>query len=823
LNTHKGMTRRRFVGMTAGGLGLLTQASLNIQALDFIPNDNLPAGSYLLRNKAGIAVSIDSKAGKYIVTFKGKSWFGTGIVSVLSDSRWYRSIDTAYPEVEAFKQQGRLVFKDAETGSASDSIGTFDFVDLTWSLPGTNADLTTSFRLYRDQPVLTFVQKYPNGFPHYASGNWIVPSVTFPQFVMERSCRRDLYSWISGGMWEHRRSYGPASSSLGTVDLLLLTDEENETVILSPFANYLTATQQSLPLASNTETNPTKAFISCGIEGLVEELPAGFEHQHIMVVGQGVNRTFKAWGDTLLARAGKLRPSKYTGDTLKYPTYWDDYGSYYRQHNFKEEGFKSYEDIVLGIAEDARKNGLRIGAYQVQDLDQLRNGEGLFEPRQDLFPHGLKWLREKLGVPLEAYFAWLPPNGPYRKKYEFYKTPAGVVPEYSMGDVFHTEQFWKDTAEKLVSWGTTLMQHDFLSTYEGNSAMMSGVDKMDGYFRNMTKALQEKGINMQYCMALPRNIMQSTENPIILSLQGSLDHHVPTAEAQSTYRAVAIGNYPDEDLFAWKQLMFASAFYGAVGLWPSRDNIQTMADPNAYEDTLLANLLGGEIQLGHKIGECNFDLLKKTYRDGDCLILKPDRPIAPLDRCYREKGLVGYTHSEHNGRNWFYVFSLPRAGYLPSFRVSDLGTTGKWAVYNHESHTVTARDADSPIELSEDAKCEYLILAPIFDNGMTVIGDVSKFVTMAEMRIASVESSGDSLRVGVISNQNHSPIITGYSAVWPKSVQGKDESLAAVTSVDQLQKARSGWFWDYQTRLWHVKVDFKGATAFETRSFQLSL
>jgi hypothetical protein len=477
---------------------------------------------------------------------------------------------------------------------------------------------------------------------------------------------------------------------------------------------------------------------------------------------------------------------------------------------------------VLGIAEDARKNGLRIGAYQVQDFDQLRTQEGVFEPRQDLFPHGLKWLHEKLGVPLEAYVPWLAANGPYRGKYAFFETPVGAMPEHSMGDVFYSEQYWKDTAEKLASWGVTLLQHDFLSVYEGNAAMMSGIDKMDRYFRSMAKALQDKGIYMQYCMAFPRNVMQSTENPVVLSLQGTLDHHVPTAEANTTYRTVSVGDYPDEDLFSWKHLIFTSAFYGAVGLWPSRDNIQTMADPNAYENVLLANLLGGEIQLGHRIGECNFALVRKTYREGDGLILKADHPIVPLDRCYREGCVVGYTQSESNGRNWFYVLSLPKAGHLPAFCVSDLGVTGKWAIYNHDSRMLVIRGADAPIELNADAKHEYFIVAPVLDNGMAVIGDTTKFVTMAEMRIDSVETTRDLLRVGVISNKDHNPVITGYSASRPKTVQVGDTRLEVASSLDELQTATAKWFWDYQTKLWHVKVDFSSAATIATRTFQIS-
>jgi hypothetical protein len=493
--------------------------------------------------------------------------------------------------------------------------------------------------------------------------------------------------------------------------------------------------------------------------------------------------------------------------------YWDDYGAYYREHGFKEERFNSYEDIIIGVSQDAKRHGLKIGAYQVQDLDQLRYKEGLFEPRADMFPHGFAWLHEKLGAPLEAYTAWLFPNGPYRKKYPFFATPQGLVPDRSLGDVFYSLEYWRDTAERLAAWGATLLQQDFQSVYEGDAEMMSGIDKMNQYFQNMAKALQEKNLTMQYCMQLPRNILQSTENPIVTSLQGSWDHHVPSAGPHQ--------QSPDDDPYVWKHLIFTSAFYGAVGIWPSRDNIQTVADPNAYEDVLLANLLGGEIQLGHRIGECNFDLVRKTCREGDGLILKPDRPITPIDRCYLEGGAVGYTESCHNGNAWYYVLSLPAAGYLSEFCPQDLGGTGRWAVYNHGSRQVSIVDAASPIALRRGVKHEYLVLAPLFESEVAVFGDVEKFVTMADMRIASAEAARAGLRVGVVSNQEWNPVTVGYAAQRPAGVEAGDAKLKALTSLDRLTAAKSGWFWDHLTKLWHVKVDFGGLHQMTTKSFIL--
>jgi len=804
----RSLTRRQFAKTIASGLGALSSPISFATPLHQAQPAPFTAEQrqYSINNKFGVSLTIDAKQGFFTVQYGGERWLGTGLVSVLENKRWYRSAKDQ--KADAYGRTEKLVLTDVKTGASADFLGAYQSLELAWQVPDSATAFATGFKLYSDAPCLVFFQKFPRGFKSYASGNWIVPSVVFPHFLAGLDDRNDLYSWTSGGMFTHRFGYGNAASLAGTVDLLLLADASYKTLILSPYANYLVATQQCAPVAARDETNPSKGAINCGIEGLVEDLPAGFEHAHILVAGEGIGKTFRSWGAALLRRAGKKIPSKYEGDTLKYPVYWDDYGSYYREHGFKEEGYNSYEDIILGISDDGRKHGLRIGAYQVQDEDQLHDHEGLFEPREDLFPHGLAWLHEKLGAPLEAYYCWLAPKGSYPKLYPHFSTPSARTPGAGMGDVYYTLDYWRRTAQKVASWGDTLLQHDFLSVYEGDPVMMAGIDRMDTYFKNMAKALQEKNFTMQYCMQLPRNIMESTENPIVVSVQGSWDHHIPTPEH-------------DDDPYVWKHLIFTSAFYGAVGIWPSRDNIQTTADANAFEDVLLANLLGGEIQLGHRIGECNFDLVRKTYREGDQLILKADHPIVPLERCYLEGGAVGYTTSQHNGHNWFYVLSLPRAGYLAGFSVSYLAERGPWAVYNFDSRRVLVVDASTLIPLKREARHEYFVVAPLLENGMAVIGDAEKFVSMAEKRIASVEGTGEEVRVGVMSNHEWNPVTVGYAGQRPVGVEVGNTKLNEVSSLEELRSAKSGWFWDQQTKLWHVKIDFGSAVNMETRVFKL--
>lgn len=784
---------------------------------------------YVLKNKFGLAVDIRAAEGYYVVKQTTSStagsmvlpgeqtWYGRGVISVFADRRWYRSIDRMMFHVKGNEAaDGRLQLSGVKEGDASDVLGAFQFVELDWTVPGIGIPIVTVFQLYKDRPALLFVQRFPKGFPGYANGNWTVPSVAFPQFVSDNwGIPQNLYSWSSGGMWTHRLAWGDPFSNQGSVDPLVTSAPDYTTLILSSFGNYLTSTQQNGPIPQADQIS--RGGISCGIEELVPDLPAGFEHKHILVTGHGIHNTFAEWGKMLLERSGKEPPSKYQDDTLRYLMYMDDAGAYYYEHDFKEPGYSTYADIILAIEKEALDHKLRIGAYHVMDDKQQRDyKEGLYEPRNDLFPEGMAKFHEKLGKPLMMYMMWIEAGGPYRKQYGYFATDPGKIPG-AMGDVFYTPEYWKYTADKLASWGTILLQHDFLSDYEGNRAMMSGLNKMDVYFKNMAKALQAKGIDMQYCMALPRNIMESTENPIMVSLQGTDDHHVPMAELEPQP-----DNPDNHDPFWWKHAIFTSALYGAVGIWPSRDNIQTIADPNAFEDTILANLMGGSIELGHRLGECNFDLLRKTYREGDGLLLKSSRPIVPLDHCYQLGCSVGYSESDLGSNSWYYVLSFPSAGYLPHFAIADLGVTQDSVVYDWDTHVAFLRQTGEPIPLAKEAKHQYFVVAPILENGTAVIGDTTKFVTMADKRISLVESNKHAARVGVIANAEYNPIITGYSKSRPAGVQTGGKEMQAASSLDRLKAANSGWFWDYQTLMWHVKLDFSDSPSMVEREFEIA-
>ena len=233
-----GSSRRQVLLRAQSRSVLVLSAVLVVQSLGAIRCARAasePAGQvYSLQNRFGIAVAFERKTGEYWVRYQGQPWFGAGDVSVLAKRRWYRSAASEPADSTRHNpSEGGLTLVDVRTTAGKDRLGAFDSLRLSWKVPDVDLMLITSFRLYRDAPYLLFGQEFPEGFKNYASGDWTVPSVAFPHFV-GGSNRGDLYSWVSEGMDGHRFGYGSAFNLDKTVDLLVLSDRDYNTIILSP-------------------------------------------------------------------------------------------------------------------------------------------------------------------------------------------------------------------------------------------------------------------------------------------------------------------------------------------------------------------------------------------------------------------------------------------------------------------------------------------------------------------------------------------------------------------------------------------------------------
>ncbi|MHB1356945.1 MAG: hypothetical protein ACYCZF_13335 [Anaerolineae bacterium] len=743
-----------------------------------------------LTNIFGVSLTIDT-SGTYEVLYQGRNWLGKGLVSVLYQKAWHRNlISTHKPCDDVF------ITNTAREDNLSDEIGTYTLINLTWQLKDGGLSFHTSCKFYYDVGCILFEVEYP-AEPAY---------IVFPQFACGGpDIRRDLHAWVPGFMGQYAVRHNTNAAD-GFVDPnrpntaipLVLFDSDYDTLILSPFSNYLVSHQYTEKVGGGQGYgfSPDK-LISCGLNQHFA-IPPGFKHSTMLYFGSGISRTTSEYGDLVLQRAGKARPSKYQDNTISYLSYWVDYGSYYWHEIFSKQNKLNYEDIMICLAREAEENGLVIKSWEVQDGDQNRWQEGIFDARADVMPHGLAYLREKIGQPLYAYFSPLEP-GPYRSQYPYVFTghvTYGDIGSIGMGDLFYTEEFWDDQVKKLKGWGSEGLQHDFLSDYWNTPA---AVDTIDRYMKSMAKACVKYKVSMQYCMCYSNHVLETAENKAVVSLQAIGDHH-PCAKDGGCGKAL-------------RSFIYSSLLYGALGIWPARDNIQSMADPDGYEDILVANLSGGPIQLGHALGQANLDLLGKTFREGDGLLLKPDKPLVPLDRCFlQDDPLVAYTETHHQVGTWKYVLALNIAnegwpgGY---FTPGECGCDAKeYVLYDFHSQSASRIGRDERHICPDGVKHSYYILAPIFANGLVLIGDIRKFVTMADQRITDVVFNTHTLSFTVLAGGKSNVVVAGWAANKPSRITagGNDLPEGNHNSWSALQV--NTWCWNENTNMWHIHIRF---------------
>jgi hypothetical protein len=151
---------------------------------------------------------------------------------------------------------------------------------------------------------------------------------------------------------------------------LILYTGMMETMIVSPLNHPMISVQ--------TEED---GIFSCGPNGKIDSLPAGYVHETVLVLGQGVNATMMKWGDILLRNGKKTRPSLHTATTkLSYST---GNGAVYYYNPMPN---MTYEQTMLTLKSYFSKGEVKMGTFELDSWWYYRNMTGgggllLWEPR----------------------------------------------------------------------------------------------------------------------------------------------------------------------------------------------------------------------------------------------------------------------------------------------------------------------------------------------------------------------------------------------------------------------------------------------------------
>jgi hypothetical protein len=568
-----------------------------------------------------------------------------------------------------------------------DAVGAFHEVDFDYG------SRTSGIRVYQASPVVVFSTMYVTG----GQNTEPFPVLkTLPSLPYKLSYHDKPFSPYQ------LNSLADASDSPW-----LFFDGSSNGFLISPAANFL-----------NARMTLGDVGVSSGIDAAVPELPAGFTHQTLLVAGGGLNRVFDTWGAAMTALHAKARPANDADLTLEKFGYWTDNGATY-YYRFEPE--LGYAGTLLAVKNEFNQRGIAIGYLQLdswwypkgpaQRWDDKEHGIFRYRAASDLFPDGLTAFQQQVGLPLVTHARWIDPASPYRSEFAF------------SGNVMTDDRYWADLMNYLQAGGVVTYEQDWLGAQAQPVYDLSAPRQFMG---NMAAAAAQRGMTLQYCMALPRHILQSVEYGNVTSLRVSDDRF---------------------DRNRWDTFLYTSRLASALGVWPWADVFMSTERDNL----LLATLSAGIVGIGDPLGATDAANLRRVMR-ADAVLVKPDVPLVPLDESLvAEAGqgarvpMVASTYSDHSGLRHLYVFAYARSDspQTATFAPASLGLMGESYVYDYFADTGRLLAAGSSFTTSvAGIRSLFYIVAPVGPSGIAFLGDAGAFASLGRKRISQLGDDG---------------------------------------------------------------------------------
>ncbi|MBD0739348.1 CBM35 domain-containing protein [Streptomyces sp. CBMA29] len=429
-------------------------------------------------------------------------------------------------------------------------------------------------------------------------------------------------------------------------------------------------------------TQAADGSIAAGVLGSVATLPAGYTRRTVLSVKAGVGASYHAWGAALTALSGKTLPANDKGAILNTLGYWTDNGADYY---YKYDASKGYAGTLLAVRDEWKSKKVPMGYMQLDSwwypkgpnaAWNVGDGTYLYEADKELFPDGLAAFQKQLGMPLTTHARWMDKSSPYHGQYQF------------SNDIVIDPKFWQSVMAYLKDGGVTVFEQDWLCT---NAKPAENLTDADALFTNMAASATANGLDMQYCMALPRDYLQSVLYDNLTTIRVSDDRF---------------------DRPKWDAFLYDSQFAGSLGVWPWVDVFMS----GEINNLLLANLSAGPVGVGDALGKVNAANLAMVARP-DGVLVKPDVPIVPSDATYvgdaagTQPAMIASTRVAHVGLDYRYVFAYARKTVAPQQTYQAESATLSGAVVGSDNSGYTGTGYADYVNASGDY-VQWTVQAP---------------------------------------------------------------------------------------------------------------
>jgi hypothetical protein len=547
-------------------------------------------------------------------------------------------------------------------------------------------------RVYQNAPVVLFTATYrsdsPNGdpFPTLTS----VPNLPY----------RLSYQDLPFSPYQFNTVANAADSPW------LLFDPRGDAFLISPASDF--------PVARMTQGSD--GSLARGVDASVAALPAGYTQQTLLVAGHGPDQVFDTWGAAMTTLHAKTRPANDADVTLDKLGYWTDNGAtYYYQY---DPGL-GYAGTLLAVKRDFDQRRIALGYLQLDSWWYPKGPHALWDDRDhgifryraapDLFPDDLAPFQQQVGLPLVTHARWIDPSSPYRGELAF------------SGNVMTDPRYWADVMKYLQAGGVVTYEQDWLGAQAQPVYDLSAPHQ---FMDNMASTAAQDGLTLQYCMPLPRHVLQTVEYSNVTTMRVSDDRF---------------------DRNRWDTFLYTSRLASALGVWPWSDVFMSTERNNL----LLADLSAGVVGIGDALGTEDAGNLRRVMRN-DAVLVKPDVPLVPTDDSILAEAaqgprapMVAWTYSDHGSLRGLYVFAYGR-GDAPqdiSFSPSALGIGGPSYVYDSFGDSGRLLAADEPMTASVGSG-SFFVAAPVGPSGIAFLGDADAFASLGRKRISDLSDDG---------------------------------------------------------------------------------
>ncbi|HET7452242.1 MAG TPA: hypothetical protein VFL12_05840, partial [Thermoanaerobaculia bacterium] len=599
---------------------------------------------------------------------------------VRADGRW---AVTAGPKRWTFAGEAGGKARDLADRSGEDALGPYHEIAFASDRP---AGRRAAIRLYDTIPAAMFLSTADAAGPN---------TDPFPTFRALPAVPYHLS--YNGAFFQY------SFEKLGADAPWIFFDGDRNAFVLSAASHYVLA-----------RTRRAGDRVECGIDPAIPELPAGWEQRTLLVAGRGIGETVSAWGHALTRLSGKPRPANDAGPELDRIGYWTDNGAAYY---YKFLPGKTADETLLDVAARFRDEGIPLGYVQLDSWWYPKGKDGGFlEYRAagpPVFSGSLADFRRRIGVPFVVHGRWLSSESPIRERW---KTSGSVVVD---------PEWWASVADEMAGAGVATFEQDWLGV---RALPLKNIVDPEAFLGNMARAFAARGIHVQYCMAFPGDVLQSTLYPNVTTARLSSDRF---------------------ERKEWAWFLHGALLERAVGLWPWVDVFRS----REIENMLLALLSAGVVGPGDAIGEEDRSAMALAARR-DGVLVKPDLPIAPTDdtlvrEARGEPGpILASTLSDFGGWKGVYAFAYGTDREV-TIAPASLGVEGPAFVFDvGRGRGVWTRPGETfraPLEKERG----YYLVVPAGPSGVAFLGDEGKLVAFGKKRIASVSDDG-ALRVTVL-------------------------------------------------------------------------